>query len=159
MFYEFGATNEQKKEAEADTRAKVTSTSTRPALASVGTLGDVLARVKDKNVVDVKKVEKEEAGEGGKAAQTFSVAKDGVGVYDLDIASAEDEQNNKGDSMFLPATRVTSTGQEEEESPFKGKIHAVKGYVNYTDRGFCGNTVKPRCPATACREYPLTFYA
>ena len=56
IFYEFGVTDVQKEKAERSS-AKATSASTEPLSASEVILGDVLSRVKNKNVVNVEKVD------------------------------------------------------------------------------------------------------
>ncbi len=78
IFYEFGVTDVEKKEAGA-TRDRASSTLTSQTPASYeDTLGDILSRVKNKNVVDVKK----DIPEGGKLtvsqAQERGMFKDGV---------------------------------------------------------------------------------
>ncbi len=82
-FYEFGVTDVEKKEAGV-TRDRAASTLTSQTPASGDTLGDVLSRVKNKNVVDVKKDSPEQES-GGAGAPMYDV---GSTMYDLRNSAA-----------------------------------------------------------------------
>ncbi len=52
------------------------------------------------------------------------------------VADTPDVDKNKEEAESLPVSRITTTGREGASSSAE-RIHAVKGCVNYIDRGFC----------------------
>ena len=77
---------------------------------------------------------------------------DGQRVYDIDLTDVAEVEQNREEAQLLPAGRISAqdvSGDKEEgdphratrihntglaETPFKGRIHETKRYVNYIDR-------------------------